>query len=179
MKKGRVNAKYDEAYTKANRTFPISKTILLVVILMVQIGIIVAAFRFEPKPQDIIRQYDVTVEACEDGSLDISYHFVWQAVDTSEELTWIEIGMRTIRCILSPCRIPLGSIRSQMMTAQCIWYWIWIGLMSAARCWNFPSRSIRRICFARMATVISMSSSPVGSIPRLWSGIPSVGRMMG
>lgn len=93
MKKGRVDAKYDEKHIKANRTFPISKTILLVVILVIQIGIIVAAFWFDPKPQDVIRQYDVTVEACEDGSLDISYHFVWEAVDTSEELTWIEIGM--------------------------------------------------------------------------------------
>lgn len=93
MKKGRVNAKYEETYIKANRTFPVSKTILLVVILMIQIGIIIAAFHFDPQPQDIIRQYDVTVDALEDGSLDIHYHFVWEAVDTSEELTWIEIGM--------------------------------------------------------------------------------------
>ena len=93
MKKGRVNAKYDENYIKENRTFPVWKTILLIVILAVQIGIIVAAFRFEPKPQDIIREYNVTVEPLEDGSLDIQYTFVWEAVDTSEALTWIEIGM--------------------------------------------------------------------------------------
>lgn len=93
MKKGRVNAKYDEAYTKAHRTFPVGKTVLLVDILAIQIGIITAAFCFQPKPQDIIREYDVTVQAQEDGSLDILYHFVWEAVDTSEELTWIEIGM--------------------------------------------------------------------------------------
>ena len=93
MKKGRVNAIYEEKYIKANRTFPVGKAILLVVILLIQIGIIVAAFCYEPKPQDIIRQYDVTVDAQEDGSLDIYYHFVWEAVDTSEELTWIEIGM--------------------------------------------------------------------------------------
>lgn len=93
MKKGRVNAKYEEKYIKANRTFPVSKTILLVIILAIQVGIIFAAFQYEPKPQDIIRQYDITVEAREDGSLDIAYHFVWEAVDTSEELTWIEIGM--------------------------------------------------------------------------------------
>lgn len=93
MKTGRINAKYDEKYIKENRTFPLSKTILLVVILVIQIGILAAAFHFEPKPQDIIRQYDVTVSAREDGSLDILYHFVWEAVDTSQELTWIEIGM--------------------------------------------------------------------------------------
>ena len=93
MKKGRVNAKYEETYIKANRTFPVGKTVLLFVILLVQIGIIIAAFHFEPTPQDIIRQYDVTVETKGDGSLDIHYHFVWEAVDTTEELTWIEIGM--------------------------------------------------------------------------------------
>lgn len=93
MKKGRINAKYEEKYIKANRTFPVSKTVLLAVILLIQIGITFAAFQFQPQPQDIIRQYDVTVEAQEDGSLDIFYHFVWEAVDTSEELTWIEIGM--------------------------------------------------------------------------------------
>jgi len=93
MKKGRINAKYEETYIKENRVFPVGKTILLAVILLIQIGIIIAAFRFEPKPQDIIRQYDVTVEPREDGSLDILYHFVWEAVDAFEELTWIEIGM--------------------------------------------------------------------------------------
>ncbi len=93
MKKGRVNAKYEEKYIKTNRTFPVSKAILMVVILVIQIGIIIAAFHFDPQPQDIIRQYNVTVDTRDDGSLDIHYHFVWEAVDTSEELTWIEIGM--------------------------------------------------------------------------------------
>lgn len=93
MKKGRVNTKYEEKYIKANRTFPVGKTILFIAILALQIFLIVAAFSYDPKPQDIIRQYDVTVQTQEDGSLDILYHFVWEAVDTSEELTWIEIGM--------------------------------------------------------------------------------------
>ncbi len=93
MKKGRVGVEYDEQYIRENRTFPKGKTILLAVILLVQIGIVIGAFCYKPKPQDIIRQYDVAVEPREDGSLDIGYHFVWEAVDTSEELTWIEIGM--------------------------------------------------------------------------------------
>lgn len=93
MKKGRVNAKYEEKYIKANRTFPAGKTILMAIVLAVQIGIIVFACCFQPKPQDIIREYGVTVEPRQDGSLDIRYSFVWEAVDTSEELTWIEIGM--------------------------------------------------------------------------------------
>lgn len=93
MKQGRVNATYEESYIKKTRTFPVGKTVLLIVILLIQIGIIVAAFHFEPQPQDRIHQYDVTVGTKDDGSLDISYHLVWEALDTSEELTWIEIGM--------------------------------------------------------------------------------------
>ncbi len=93
MKKGRVKAKYDEKYIKAKRIFPAGKIILFLVVLLVQIVIITAAFYIELKPQDIIRQYDVVVAAREDGTLDIYYHFVWEAVDTSEDLTWIEIGM--------------------------------------------------------------------------------------
>lgn len=93
MKRGRVNATYEEGYIQDHRIFPTGKVVLLAITLLAQIGMLVAAFCFEPKPQDIIHQYDVTVEALEDGSLDISYHFVWEAVDTSEELTWVEIGM--------------------------------------------------------------------------------------
>lgn len=93
MKKGRVNATYDDDYTRENRTFPTSKALLLVLILAIQIGILYGAFCYEPQPQDVIRDYNVTVQPKEDGSLDITYHFVWEALDPSEELTWIEIGM--------------------------------------------------------------------------------------
>lgn len=93
MKKGRVNATYEEDYIKETRTFPTSKTVLLIVILLIQIGIIFAAFSYNPQPQDIIKQYNVTVNAQDDGTLDILYHFVWKAMDPSEELTWVELGM--------------------------------------------------------------------------------------
>jgi hypothetical protein len=93
MKKGRVNAKYEEKYLKANRTFPKANTIWLVIIIAVQIGLLIIGFSYEPKPQDLIHQYYVTVEPRQDGSLDIEYHFVWEALDASEELTWVEIGM--------------------------------------------------------------------------------------
>lgn len=93
MKKGRVDAKYEEGYTKSHRTFPTKNTILLAVILAVQIGLIVLGIWVEPKPQDIIHQYDVTVQPLKDGSLDIEYHFIWEPLDTSEDLTWVEIGM--------------------------------------------------------------------------------------
>ena len=65
----------------------------MAIVLAVQIGIIVLACNFQPKPQDIIREYGITVEPRQDGSLEIRYSFVWEAVDASEELTWIEIGM--------------------------------------------------------------------------------------
>ena len=93
MKKGHINAKFEEAYIKKKRKFPVGNTLLMLAVLLVQIGMVFGAFCYDPKPQDIIRQYDVTVEAKEDGSLDIAYRFVWEALDTAEELTWIQIGM--------------------------------------------------------------------------------------
>ncbi len=93
MKEGRVNTKYEDKYIKANRTFPTGNTVLLVILIAAQIGLILLGILYQPKPQDVIHQYDVTVQPLGDGSLDISYHFVWEALDASEELTWVEIGM--------------------------------------------------------------------------------------
>jgi hypothetical protein len=93
MKKGRVNAEYEETYIKTNRTFPMGYTVLLIVIIVAQIGLIILGICHQPKPQDVIHQYSITVQPLEDGSLDIEYHLVWEALDTSEELTWVEIGM--------------------------------------------------------------------------------------
>lgn len=93
MNKGRVNAKYEDKYIKSNRTFPTGNTVLLVIIIAIQIGLIILGCAYQPKPQDVIHQYNVTVDPQEDGSLDIEYHLVWEALDQSEELTWVEIGM--------------------------------------------------------------------------------------
>ena len=95
MKKGRVNAKakYTEAEIRANRTFPTGNTVLLAIILAIQIGLIILGICYQPKPKDVIHQYNVTVQPLDDGSLDIEYHLVWEALDASEELTWVEIGM--------------------------------------------------------------------------------------
>ncbi len=95
MKKGRVVpwAKYTEEEIRANRTFPTGYTILLLIILAVQIGLVFLGISYEPEPQDLIHQYNVVVEPQSDGSLDIEYHIWWEALDTSEELTWVEIGM--------------------------------------------------------------------------------------
>lgn len=93
MKKGRVNATYNVEYVKTNRTFPRKNTVLIILIALLQVGILFLGIRYEPKPQDVIHQYNITVEPLDDGSLDIEYSFVWEALDKSEELTWVEIGM--------------------------------------------------------------------------------------
>lgn len=93
MKKGRINAKYEDKYIKSNRTFPTGNTVLLAIIIALQVGLIIFGIAFQPKPQDVIHQYNVTVNPLEDGSLDIEYELVWEALDESEALTWVEIGM--------------------------------------------------------------------------------------
>lgn len=93
MNEGRINEVFDEKTIRSKRTFPTGKTVLLVVIAVIQVLVLVLAFSFDPKPQDTILNYDVTVHPRDDGSLDIQYSFVWKALDTSEDLTWVEIGM--------------------------------------------------------------------------------------
>ena len=95
MKKGLVKRKeiYSDADIRANRKFPTGSTVLLVIIIAAQIGLIVLGICYQPKPQDLIRQYDVTVCPLDDGSLDIEYRLVWEALDQYEKLTWVEIGM--------------------------------------------------------------------------------------
>ncbi len=78
---------------KAERIFPSNKIVLMAIVLVVQIFLFTLSFNYEVKPQDIIRQYDITVFPQSDGSLDISYNFMWEAVDKTEELTWVEIGL--------------------------------------------------------------------------------------
>ena len=47
------------------------------------------------KPLDHIHDYEVTVDMRKDGSCDISYHIVWEVLDSESEgpLTWIEVGI--------------------------------------------------------------------------------------
>ena len=113
MKKGRVNAKYEEKYIKTNRTFPTGNTVLLVIIIAIQIGLIILGISFQPKPQDLIHQYDVTVRPLDDGSLDIEYHLIWEALDASEELTWVEIGMANENFTVYP-----GSVSSNIKSYE-------------------------------------------------------------
>ena len=178
MKKGRVNTKYEEKYIKANRTFPVSKTILLIVILLFQIGILLAAFLLEPQPQDVIRQYDVTVEAREDGSLDILYHFVWEAVDTSEELTWIEIGMANGNYRVYPESVS-DTVRQYTRENNDGEVYLVLDLDRAytgGEVLEFSFKINQKACSARTKTAISLPLSPAGSMQPLWRTIPSAGR---
>ena len=104
MKKRLVNKKeiFTDADIRANRKFPTWSTVLLAIILVVQIGLIALGIWYQPKPQDVIRQYNATVEPRDDGSLDIEYRFVWEALDESEELTWVEIGMANENYVVYP-----------------------------------------------------------------------------
>ena len=85
--------KFSEEYIKKHRTFPKKNVILITVLVVIQIVALVVALNYDPKPQDVIREYNITVEPLDDGSLDIEYSLIWTAIDSSEALTWIEIGV--------------------------------------------------------------------------------------
>ena len=94
MKK-KKNAGYDfsEETIEQKRKFPILQTVLLCFLIFAQIVCLFVILFYEPKPQDIIDNYTVYVAPKDDGSLDIEYHFTWTALDMSDPLTWVEIGM--------------------------------------------------------------------------------------
>ncbi len=84
---------YSPEIIRKKRTFPKSKTIGLFICLGIQVLCILFAVFFTPKPQDRIQRYELLAEPQADGTLDLEYRFVWTALDTSEDLTWVEIGM--------------------------------------------------------------------------------------
>ncbi|MCM1270281.1 MAG: hypothetical protein NC247_06610 [Ruminococcus flavefaciens] len=88
-----ASSAYSEKVIQKKRRFPKKNTVLVSLILIVQIVVICFAVFYQPKPQDIIDSYKVTVEPNDNGTLDIDYSFVWTALDTSEDLTWVEIGL--------------------------------------------------------------------------------------
>ncbi len=92
-KKDKNTYNFSPNYVRSHRTFPVLNTVVLAILAALQIVIVVAAVLFEPTPLDYIRDYTVTIEPLEDGSLDIQYDFVWEANSTEEPLTWVSIGM--------------------------------------------------------------------------------------
>lgn len=84
---------FSEEYVREHRTFPTANTIILAALVLVQAVLILVMVLYSPTPQDVINEYNVTVTPLHDGSLDIEYNIVWEALDESEALTWVEIGM--------------------------------------------------------------------------------------
>lgn len=93
MKAKKDKNDYSSETIKSRRKFPAKNTAIIVVCIIAQLFLIYLAVTETAVPQDVIENYRVTVEPLEDGSLDIEYSFLWKAIDTSEELTWVEIGM--------------------------------------------------------------------------------------
>ena len=93
MKARKDNYDYSAKTIEERRKFPVKNTAIISICVVVQIILAFLAITAKAEPQDIIEKYNVTVEALEDGSLDIEYSFLWKAIDTTEELTWVEIGM--------------------------------------------------------------------------------------
>lgn len=88
---------YTEEVIKKRRKFPVFNSVLLVLFVVLQVLLVVACCLYDPEPQDVIKEYEVTVTPREDGALNMEYSFVWEALDTSEDLTWVEIGMPNAR----------------------------------------------------------------------------------
>lgn len=84
---------YSEEYVKKHRSFPVAYTILLVILVLIQIVTLLFGIFYEPTPQDVIESYCVTVTPRDDGTLDIAYDILWRALDESEPLTFVTLGM--------------------------------------------------------------------------------------
>ena len=88
-----MSKKYTPEKIKKNRTFPTGNTVALVFCMIIQVVAVIFAILYTPQPQDLIKNYSVTVTPRDDGKLDIEYAFTWQALDATEPLSWVEIGM--------------------------------------------------------------------------------------
>lgn len=84
---------YSDEYVRNHRSFPVAYTVILVILVLIQIGTLLFAIFYEPTPQDVIESYCVTVTPKEDGTLDIAYDILWCALDESEPLTFVTLGM--------------------------------------------------------------------------------------
>lgn len=88
-----MSDRYSPETIMEKRKFPKGYTILLVILIVVQLLLIVGGIFYKASPQDRIDSYEVYVTPLSDGTLDIKYKIKWTALDTSEPLTWIDIGM--------------------------------------------------------------------------------------
>ena len=84
---------YSAEAIKQRRKFPVKNTIIIAICVIAQIALAYLAITQTAEPQDVIEKYQVDVEVRDDGSLDIEYTFLWKAIDETEELSWVEIGL--------------------------------------------------------------------------------------
>lgn len=85
--------KFSEEYIKTHRKFPVKNTVIIAFCIVAQIILGIVALTMEVEPIDVIENYTVTVEPLEDGTLDIEYSVLWKALDSMEDLTWVDIGL--------------------------------------------------------------------------------------
>lgn len=111
--------KFSDDYIRAHRTFPVGKTFLLALCVLLQILSVIFLFTYDPKPQDRIDSYRVTVEPLDDGSLDIEYEFVWTPLDESEDLTWVEIGIANSNFSIYPDSVRGGTAYRDIYDGFC------------------------------------------------------------
>ena len=119
-KKSAAEDKFSPEYVRKHRTFPAFKTFLLVLCILAQITLVcMAIFAEAPAPQDKIDSYTVTVEPKENGSLDITYEFVWTALDEEEPLTWVEIGIANSNFSLYVNSVKGGTAKRDVYDGYC------------------------------------------------------------
>lgn len=112
--------KFSPEYIRKHRTFPALKTFLLLLCILAQSTLVcLAVFAKEPAPQDQIDAYTVTVEPLENGSLDITYDFIWTALDEEEPLTWVEIGIANSNFSLYPDSVKGGTATRDVYDGYC------------------------------------------------------------
>lgn len=84
---------YSPETVRKKREFPVLNTVLIILCVIGQLLLVFLAVWYQPEPLDKIDEYNVTVTPLSDGSLDITYDILWTALDETEPLTWVEIGM--------------------------------------------------------------------------------------
>lgn len=92
-KKKQLENDYPREAVLRKRKLPVWNIVFTVLLVIIEIAAILFACLYDPKPQDVIENYTVSISPRDDGTLDITYELVWMPLDENEDLTWIEIGM--------------------------------------------------------------------------------------
>ena len=75
--KGKIEQPYSEEVIRKKRVLPKGDIFGLCVAVALQIIALLVFIFYTPAPQDVIRDYSVTVTPQEDGTLEIRYDFEW------------------------------------------------------------------------------------------------------